>query len=286
MSPMDYISYSQYSTYSCPRSWYLSRVVKAEERQSWYLPIGTAVHQMIEDWDEHNRFRFASTHAPDWWPEATAYLYPLIEAQRAIEPNVDEWMASGPKDDPFVREKAVQLVRDCFEKAVEELDQIDVWEIEYDASGNLPGLEVPVKGYIDLIGEHKKQGPVIIDWKTGSTKPGNFQLETYGALMKVPALSGNDHPFTEHGSLPFKGRYVMLAPGTPNTRYVDLSTVDPAEVGAKYQEVYERMKGKHYEANAGFGCKFCLQQDNCLVNAGMTKRALYYDRSRDDGYPY
>jgi len=269
---MDYISYSQYNTYKCPRSWYLSKIAQGEEKQTWYLPIGTAVHQMIEKWIEQGK--------TGDWPEAEAYIYPLIAAQRAIEPDVDKWLHSGPKDAPFVREKAVQQVSDCFEEAVMQLDQIDVWAVEYDASGNLPGLEAPVRAYIDLIGEHKKKGPVIVDWKTGSTKPGNFQLETYAAL-----LQWNNTPWQD-SETGFQGRYIMLAPGTVDTRYVDLSAVAPAEIGAKYQKVYERMRDKHYEAQAGFDCQFCLQQDNCLVNAGLTKRALYYDRSGEDGYPF
>ena len=31
-----------------------------------------------------------------------------------------------------------------FEKALEELAQVDVWEVEYEATGRLPSLEVPV----------------------------------------------------------------------------------------------------------------------------------------------
>ncbi len=272
---MEYISYSQYNTYKCPRSWYLGKVAKGEERQTWYLPIGTAVHQMIEHWVA------AAGEANMPWPDAEEFFYPLVEAQRLIEPDVDKWLASGPKEAPFVREKALQLVRDCFEEAVYQLDMIDVWKIEYDATGNLPGLEVPIKAYIDLIGEHKKKGPVIVDWKTGSTKPSNFQLETYAALLDY-----NTYKHCGVWDPSMKGRYIMLAPGTVDTRYVDLSNTDWNAIGAKYQAAYERMVGKHYEAQAGFDCKFCLQQDNCLVNAGLTKRALYYDRSRDDGFPF
>jgi RecB family exonuclease len=277
---LDYISYSQYNTYtSCPRSWYLSKLRNAEARQTWYIPVGSAVHDMIEDWLQAS---------PDTRvePKAEDFFYPLVQRQMLIEPDMGKWLAGGPKDAPVIEEKALKLVQDCFEKALEYLDEIDVWEVEYDASGRLPGLSVPIKAYVDIIGEHKKQGPVIWDWKTGSTKPGNFQLETYASLLTQPALSGEDHPFTEHGSLPFKGRYVMLAPGKPVTRHVDLSEVDPAEIGKKYQKVYDRMQEKHYEAKAGFDCGFCFNQDNCLVNAGMTKRAVYYDKSEEDGYPF
>jgi hypothetical protein len=246
---------------------------QAEELQTWYIPIGTAVHDMLDFYlkdDPHKR-------TTEGWG-AEDFFYPLIRKQMLIEPDLSKWLAGGPQADPVTEEKALVRVSECFSKALEELEAIDVWEVEYDASGRLPGLSVPVKAFVDIIGEHKKKGPVILDWKTGSTKPDNFQLTTYAALLMI------DNPWDP--ALNFKGRYVMLAPGAPNTRYVDLSEVDPEEVGKKYQEVYDRMQGKHYEAKAGFGCKFCFQQDNCMVNSGITKRTTYYDRSTEDGYPF
>jgi len=270
---MDYISFSQYKTYtSCPRSWYLSKIRKAEEKQTWYIPIGSAVHDMIEFW-------LTEWGTPDGsLPKAEDYFYPLIEKQMLIEPDTSKWLAGGPRADPVTGHKALTLVRECFSKALEELEDIDVWHVEYDASGRLPGLSVPIKAFIDIIGEHKKKGPVIWDWKTGSTKPDNFQLITYKALM----TEGKD-AFAE---LKWHGRYVMLKPGSASTRYVDLSKVDPLEVGKKYQAVYDLMQDKKYQTNAGFNCRFCFNQENCLVNAGVTPRSKYYDRSADDGLPY
>lgn len=286
---IEHLSYSQYNSYTrCPRSWYLSKVRGGEERQSWYTPIGTAVHSMIEDYLAQRSLGSDSNADPSPATasafRAEAYFYPLIERQMEVEPDLTKWLAGGPEAAPITHEKALQKVTDCFEKAVEELEVVDVWEVEYDASGRLPGLEVPLKAFIDIIGEHKTKGPVIWDWKTGSTKPDNFQLETYAALL------GRDgprftHPLVEEKG--WRGRYIMLSPTyTSTTRYVDLSKVDPAEVGAKYQKVYERMKAKRYETKAGFGCKFCFQKDNCLVNVGPTERAMYFDHSATDGLPY
>lgn len=266
---MDYISYSQYNSYTrCPRSWYLSYIRKAEQLQTWYLPIGTAVHQKIEAHLKGEPERSMSS-----------YFYPLIESQMEIEPDLSAWLAGGPKADPEVGEKALQKATDCYQRALQELDDIEVWEVEYDASGSLPGLEVPVKGFIDIIGKHKKKGPVILDWKTGSTKPDNFQLQTYAALLRSESSKTYD-------GFDFKGRYVMLAPGSSQSRYVDLSDVDPAMIGARYQSVLENMRKKIYEAKAGFNCKFCFNKDNCLANSGMTERAMYYDRSAEDGFVY
>ena len=273
---LEHISYSQFNTYSrCPRSWYLGKIRQAEEKQTWYIPIGTAVHDMVEWTFRHPTANF---------PPAEDFFYPLIEKQMEIEPDLTKWLAGGPETAPITHEKALKKVSECFSKALEELEAIDVWEVEYDASGRLPGLEVPVKAFVDIVGEHKKKGPVILDWKTGSTKPDNFQLETYAALLLESKRFGWD--LTNKRQLPIKGRYVMLAPGSANTRYVDLSKVDPAEVGAKYQKVLEDMRAKKYQTNAGFGCRFCFQGANCLVNSGPTDRALYFDRSSEDGVPF
>lgn len=263
-----HISYSQWKTYtSCPRQWYLSRLKGGEEKQSWYIPIGTVTHEAIEARLKGEPF------------DTTKRFYELVEKQMRIEPDLSLWLAGGPKDAPITHEKALQRAVECIEKADDYLSDLDIWEVEYNASWRLPGLEVDCKAFIDIIAEHKKKGPVIVDWKTGSTKPDNFQLETYAALLRC-----NDSlPYTLED---FHGRYVMLAPQASNTRFVDLSEVDPAVVGLKYQLVYSRMKEKLYQANAGFGCKFCFQAENCLVNKGITPRTEYYDRSSEDGFPF
>ncbi len=266
-----HISYSQYRSYtSCPRSWYLSRLKGGEDRQSWYLPIGTVVHEAIE----------ARLKGEPY--DMTHGFYSIIAKQMKIEPDLSKWLAGGPESAPITHEAALQRAVDCYEKACEELEAIDVWEVEYDASGRLPGLSVPVKAFVDIIGEHKKKKiPVIWDWKTGSTKPDNFQLETYRALIDFNKFD------VAWGGLPLQGRYIMISPTyTSTTRYVDLSKVDPEEVGKKYQAVFEAMNAKKYQTNAGFGCRFCFQGANCLVNSGPTKRALYYDKSSEDGMPF
>lgn len=269
---MEHISFSQYNSYTkCPRSWYLARLRGGQDVQTWYIPIGSAVHDKIED---------TLRGVPDKSMEA--YFYPIITKQMEIEPDLSLWLAGGPKAAPITHEKALQRAVECYERAVQELEAIEVWEVEYDASGRLPGLSVPIKAFVDIVGEHKTKGPVIWDWKTGSTKPDNFQLETYAALLKH-----NDHDDVFCVDQIDFGRYMMLSPTyTSQTRYVDLSKVDPEEVGKKYQAVYDRIEGKHYEAKAGFNCKFCFQQENCLVNKGITKRSVYYDRSTEDGFPF
>lgn len=265
MTNLEHISYSQYNTYlQCPRSWYLGKVRFAEEKQTWFLPVGTALHTMIEDF-MHGR--------PVGRPED--YFYPLVEKQMEVEPDDTRWLAGGAKDNPVIRAAALEQLVACYASAVEYLKDFEVFEIEADLSGQLPGLDVPIKAYADVLGWHKDHGKVILDWKTGRSKPkDNFQLETYRALC------------IELGKEYHVGHFAMLNPAARQAKPVDLLHVDPLEVGAKYQAVYERMIAKHYETRPGFGCRFCFQQENCLLQAGPTRRAKFYDHASEDGYAF
>ncbi|QEA11264.1 Cas4 family exonuclease [Streptomyces phage Geostin] len=273
---LEHMSYSALSRYEeCPRSFYLGRVKRAEEKQTWFFPLGSAVHQCVEDYLQTGEV-----------PEFTDRFYPLIEKQLKIDPVDVNWLASGSQDDPIIRGKAVELGKRCVEAAIKFLDDIDVWEVEYDATGRLPGCEVPIKAFIDIVGEHKKHGPSIVDWKTGKQKPKtNLQLETYDALLHVPSISGNDHPFTEHGTMKFTGLWAMVNPDAAKARPVKLDT-DPSALGARYQAAYEQVKERKWQANAGFHCRFCTMAPNCLVEAGPTKRARFYDKSDEEGFPF
>lgn len=276
----EHISFSQYNSYTrCPRAWYLGKIAGAEERQTWFLPIGTAVHRMIED-----QIAVLKSGLDEDRFDAEDYFYPLIAEQMKVDPDHKLWLKSTTSTGPLTEDRALQHVKDCFEKALEFLDEIDVWEVEYDASGVLPGLSVPIKAYVDIIGEHKKHGPVILDWKTGKQKPkDNFQLETYQALLDGTV-------FTDSKGLSvtrFTGLWAMLHPEASKARPISLDHVDPAEVGAKYEAVYQKMKAGQYRTNYNkYNCGMCFQQDNCILKSGPTKRAKYYDKATEDGFPF
>lgn len=266
MNEISHLSYSQLSTYrKCGRSWYLSKIVRAQERPAWYTAIGSAVHVMVEGHlAGHQNL------------EAERFFYPLVERQLALEPDTEQWMFSlDDKGVPLVKERALEHVKVCFERAIEFLEDIDVWEVEYDASGRLPGCDVPVKAFVDIIGEHKKKKkPVGVDWKTGKSKD-QFQMDTYKALVM-----GTQMDFD-------LSYFMMLAPWAPQSRYKDLSAVDPAEVGKKYQDVYLGMRAKLYPAtHVEQVCGFCFHAPNCLERSPGTERAIFYDRSSEVGFPF
>src|SRR6476646_9349596 len=115
---LPHISYSQYNTYiKCPRAWYPGKIKQAEEKQTWYIPIGSAVHDMVE---EHLTGKMNLKYDPGNI-KAEDYFYPLIEKQMLIEPDLSKWLAGGPEAAPITHEKALQRAVECFEKAIEEL---------------------------------------------------------------------------------------------------------------------------------------------------------------------
>lgn len=265
-----HISYSALSAYEqCPRSYYLGRIKRAEEKPTWFFPVGTSVHNMIEDHLTGKEVK-----------PAEEYFYPLIQQQLKIDSDDINWLAGGSADDPVIRDKALDQVKRCFEAALIFLGDIDVWHVEYDATGLMPGCEVPIKAYIDIVGEHTKHGPVIVDWKSGKSKPkNNLQLETYSVLWNAVQECNN--------KMVDIGLWAMINPDAPNARPVKgLSQVDASALGARYQAAYDAIKDRKWQSNAGYHCRFCTQAPNCLIEAGPTARALFYDKSEEDGYPF
>lgn len=241
--------------------------------------MGTAVHTIME----HKILTGEELEFED-------VFYPLVRKQRTIEADTSQWLAGGPKDAPFMREKVVDMGKACVDNAFKFLEKFTVYEVEYEATGYLPGCEVPIKAYLDLVGEHEDHGLVVVDAKTSAAKPkNNVQLQTYCGLLRVPGTSGSDHPFTEHGSIQFNGFWLMLRPDakpkTDKARFVDMSDLDISELGARYQRAYEKMQQMIVPATSTF-CDFCTQKPNCLAQSGPTDRANYYDKSETDGIPF
>lgn len=270
----EHVSFSAVTRYeACPRSWYLAYARKAEPRQTWFFPMGTAVHTSIESY-------IKTGDVPDF----RSVFYPLIEKQLLIDPNHREWLSAGSGDHLVQGQVAVETGERCVESAVRFLEDMDVWHVEYDGSGYLPGCELPVKLFVDVIGEHKKHGPLEVDWKSGKSGPKDiFQLEVYKA-----GLMAKGYPRADE----IRGWWGMLhpeaKPKTAKGRLHDLSHVDPAVIGARFQRAYEGMKATIYKANKSFSCMFCVMQDNCKANGSplITERMKYYDHSSTDGIPF
>lgn len=261
----DHLSYSQFNTYTgCPRRYFLSRVRFAPAKQAWYFLTGSAIHEGIEHY-----LKSGEKANPTW------LLNQQVESALKADSDMDNWLAGGPKDDPIIKNKALSLVEDCLSEAYSFLSECEVRSetIELDVSGSLPGCTRPIKAYIDLLGVHKKHGPVIIDWKSSSVKPKNsFQLETYRALLMQ---KGGYEEFD-------KGLWVMLRPGAAKARPISLAHVTPEVVGQAYGIVESRIDRRIWNAKPDFMCDFCEQKPNCSLMSGSNE----WDTSGDDGIPF
>ncbi len=261
---MSFSSWNSYTT--CPRSYYLGKIRGAWARGGWFFQIGTVVHEAVE----------SRLKGEDY--DVKQNLYRLVREQMKTDPDVENWKHGTYQDEPAVKHNAVKLAQDCVDEAYRWLDEefTSITMIEADISGSLPGCDVPIKGYVDVLGEHKKHGPVIGDWKSSAAKPkNNFQLETYQALLLT---SGVDRYQT--------GMWMMLRPGASRARPVDLSKVDPARVGAEYQKVLDKIRRGVFPTDAGWACNTCVQDVNCALKSKDKERSAYYDDVASNHSPF
>lgn len=261
----DHLSYSQYSTYvNCPRRYFLSRVRQAPARPAWYFMTGSAIHRGIEYYIETGE-----KANPTW------LLNQQVESALKADSDMESWLAGGSKNEPIIKGRALDLVKGCLDSAYQFLGEGSVvpGTVELDVSGELPGVQRSVSAYVDALFIHKKLGPLIIDWKSSSSKPkDNFQLEVYRALLMV---KGGYDDFT-------KGNFIMLRPGVSNARPVDLSKVTPVTTGAKFAEVEDRINRRIWNAKPEFMCNYCEQKPNCSLQSGSNE----WDTSEQDGIPF
>jgi RecB family exonuclease len=266
MTP-DHLSYSALSAYQkCPRAYQLGRILRAPEVPAWYFATGTAVHRFVED------------HLKGEAHKDTVEFYFLEEVEKymEIEPDTRKWAHAGSKEDPVIEEKALRLAQECAERAIALLDDIDVWEVELDVTGMLPGCPLPVMGFVDIVGEHKKHGPIIGDWKTGKSKPKDaLQLETYGALMR----GGTG----VHYSQDFKGLWLMVNPGAPKAPRPIVLKETPVTMGNAYGDMARSLAKGGFPARVKqWECNHCHQQPNCIMGGKPTERSKYYEKLRKE----
>lgn len=262
---VDHLSFSALSAYQkCPRSFQLSRVIRAEETPAWYFAVGTAVHQFVE------------LRLQGGAPDVEKLFLAEVERLMEIEPDTHKWAHAGSDENPVVEEKALRLAQECAERAIALLDEVDVWEVELDVSGTLPGCSLPVMGFADIIGEHKKHGPIIGDWKTGKSRPKNaLQLETYNALINITK--------PKYFDIEFKGLWLMVNPeAAKNTRPVVFKETT-VTMGNMYGDVARHIARGTFPARIKkWECDHCHQKPNCLAASGPTARTLHFEKLRSE----
>lgn len=257
-----HLSYSSLTTWErCGKQFELGRIVKAEPIPAVYFVAGTAVHKATENHDRGN--------PEQSWKDL---FYSGVEEALVTEPNVHEWMSGGSELDPDDCDKWMELGPLCisnWKTFVSTEFDVDKRDIECDVTTYLPGLDIPVKGFIDRTGFHKKHGHMIIDIKAGRNTPKDkgMQLGIYSALY--------EHKF---GIRINKGAYYMAREGRLSRPY-DLSDYTIEKVAGIFRATALKIGAGRYPAKQEFTCRFCDQRLNCFKVSGDTPRTRYYDRS-------
>lgn len=242
----------------CPKSYQLSRIIKAQQQPAWYFLGGTAVHLAADDLDRGLPLKA--------WKD---YFYPEVKKALALEPNHKGWLSGGAKDDPDQGDAWMSIGPTCvsnWKDFTSGVFQVD--EIELDVTARLPGSHLKVKGFIDRLGEHDDHGRMIVDIKSGKNLPKDkgLQIATYSALYLMVS-----------GEIVTKGAYFMAREGVLSKVY-EFDPMDTLlEMGKRVKTTAAEIGAGEFPAKVEYTCRFCDQAPNCFAYSGDTQRTRYYD---------
>ncbi len=263
------LSYSSVNSFDrCPKAFQLSRILGAQGLPAVYFALGTAVHTITESIDLEKQSTQSAPLRRYTGDDFQEVFYSEIEKGLEREPDFNQWLCGGSDGPVASAERALETgplsVRNWenFTK-----DTFKVSEVELEVTCRLPGMYLKTKGFIDRLGDHIQYGRMIIDIKTGVTKPKDKgkQLKDYAALLTAST-----------GEVIDKGAYFMTQEGKMSKVY-DLSDSTPETLGSANKEKLREMNASDYPALREFTCKFCDQQLNCYAYSGDTVRTRYYD---------
>lgn len=248
----------------CAKSWFLKYLTPAPRSASLWTAIGSAVHEVTEEYDR--ALLVDPEIDPD--PEAVSLMWSIaFQAQlyklRKAEPNQNSWRFSPSEPLEVWSTLGPQLVQSWIDWR--KRSPYTVWitpdgapAIELDVSGMLPGCPVEIKGYIDVV----MKDPVfdqllIIDKKTSKKPPADVaQFATYAALLEV-----------KYGKRARLGVAFMNRKGTLATPF-DLGGVTPQSVGAVFGEAWGQIQAGDFTATPGRACFLCDTSSSCAVKNG------------------
>lgn len=228
--PVKHLSYSSLELWlKCPRQWKF-RYVDGMDSAPWVAAwAGSAFHKWVEDWEvqkmEPETFRF--------------YLDDQIEKERSktdLEPresgglSLEDWSDFG-----------VALCEKWVSWRTSEDREILGSEVEFLVP--LPGLRLPVKGFVDALFD------LVIDWKTGIKMPTPTQLKIYGAILR--ALGWPQE----------KGAFYNARTGKLATLHDLDYTIE--DVVALFKPLDDGIHEGVYPPNPDYHCKWCPGLSQC-----------------------
>lgn len=230
----EYVSYSALSTWlECGWKYYLTRILQTEEKPSWWLVGGSAVHTATERLDKQLLSSGVVNEDFDGLFQA-AWLEELTKTIESSTTDVSQWSAAsrGKEDDKWWSKQGPKMV----EAWAHWRGTQESWSLWHTPEGQ-PAVElelnlmlggVPVKMIIDRVMQNEHGELMVLDLKTGSTAPKHhLQLAFYAA--------GIDQMF---GERPRWGAYWMARSGSTSPLFdlTNLSTDKIIDMVVKFEK--------------------------------------------------
>lgn len=262
-------SVSQINQYlRCPQAYKLGRIDKVWSRPAAWLPQGTAVHAVAEQFE---RRLWAGDPMPlDEAKDLFREEYAKGVGELCEEtPNFEWWFWSGPYNGERDVERRYEIGLEQVEKFVEwrESPGQQIWvtpdgtpAIELEFAVELDGIIV--RGFIDAVvidpaGDYLR----VRDYKTGNSPGDDFQLGVYSVALQEL-----------YGIKPAWGDYFMVGKKGAKPRIsgpYDLSRWTRDEVTARFHEVEARIQAGDFTPDPEPGkCGFCDVNYHCPVFQG------------------
>lgn len=263
-------SVSQINQYlRCPQAYKLGRIDKVWSRPAAWLPQGTAVHAVLEEWERRNSQggSMSLEEAKDMFRQVYAAG---INDLTDLTPNLEWWFWSGPYNGERDIERRFEIGLEQIEKFVawRESPGQTIWvtpdgkpAIELEFAINLD--DIIVRGFIDAVvidpaGDYLR----VRDYKTGNSPGDDFQLGVYSVALQEL-----------YGIKPAWGDYFMVGKKGAKPRIsgpYDLTQWTRESVSARFREVEDRIQAGDFEPDPEPGkCGFCDVNYSCPVFQGQ-----------------
>lgn len=281
---LPHLSHSTLGCFSCPKAFYLKKIVKLSPSPSVAAVGGKAAHSLIEFWDMEGCPAWSEE---DWTREALA----ILEAEIAGEESKSgvpqsEWRVSGRASKAWPDKETLDWWRAMipemgvmYARWREANEEYEVWvtpdgeqAIELEIKVPLPGVEVPFLCYIDRIFVDRTTGALMVwDAKFGSMTPEDLvQLARYAMAVELrysvrPAF----------GAI-YKGRMGELVPIFKDGKFLmPLAHLPSSVIAADIADQWALMQVGKYPAKPGRHCSWCDVRSSCVWAKG--KDAWKYD---------
>lgn len=253
--PVKYRSVSQVKQFTpelggCPYQYYLQRRERAWQKPAAWLPQGTAVHAVVEDVERSGR----TMTLEEALERFSVHYADAVAALTEDTPNFNFWYWSGPYKGEADLERRHGLGLEqvgryytYIDKYPERVPNVYGGELAVELEFKVKFGDVEVRGFIDQVVEDEP-----VDVKTGNKPGDDFQLGTYGGVLKKL-----------YDVEPTRGFYWMGRTGKLTVPY-DISAWTEQRLADVYGEVDALILAEAFDpVPEPSKCQFCSVNASC-----------------------